>query len=81
MKMKILINTIDKTTDFVNTIESLPGSFQLSDGIRNIEASSILGIFSMDITKPLELIVKNAPKDAAPHIKKELGHLLYKGES
>ena len=50
--MKILLNSIESFTDIINKYE---GDYIIVSGIYSINAKSILGIFSLDITKPLEL--------------------------
>ena len=44
---------------FVKTITKLEGEFELISGKYILDARSLMGIFSMDITKPIHLRVYN----------------------
>ena len=52
-----LHDSINKVKDFVNIIAVLDGSFDLVSGRYTIDAKSIMGIFSLDLGKPLRLDV------------------------
>lgn len=55
MKSYILdLNSIDKVKGFVKAIEGFDGYFDLASGRYVIDAKSIMGIFSMDLSKPVE---------------------------
>ncbi|MDR1705837.1 MAG: HPr family phosphocarrier protein [Clostridiales bacterium] len=51
----IKLDTIDKVRNFVNTISHIDGDFDLVSGRYRVDAKSIMGIFSLDLSKPLEL--------------------------
>ncbi len=51
----ICLDSIDKVKDFVNTINTFNTDFDLSSGRYVIDAKSIMGIFSLDLSKPIEL--------------------------
>ena len=58
MKMKtvqISLNSIDKVKSFVNEISKFDNDFDLVSGRYVIEAKSIMGIFSLDLSKPINL--------------------------
>lgn len=55
----ISLNSIDKVKHFVNTITQYDGDFDLSSGRYVIDAKSIMGIFSLDLSKPLRLDIHN----------------------
>ena len=58
MKMKtvkISLNSIDKVKSFVNEITKFDNDFDLVSGRYVIDAKSILGIFSLDLSKPISL--------------------------
>ena len=58
MKMKtvnISLNSIDKVKSFVNTITKFNNDFDLVSGRYVIDAKSIMGIFSLDLSKPISL--------------------------
>ncbi len=56
--MKVLsvsLNSIDKVKSFCNAIAQFESEFDLISGRYVIDAKSIMGIFSLDISKPIEL--------------------------
>ena len=55
--IKISLNSIDKVKSFVNDISGFNAEFDLVSGRYVIDAKSIMGIFSLDISKPIDLIV------------------------
>ncbi len=59
----ISLNSIDKVKAFVNEITKFDNDFDLVSGRYVIDAKSIMGIFSLDLSKPIELNIhseKNA---------------------
>ena len=52
---KISLNSIDKVKSFVNDISGFNAEFDLVSGRYVIDAKSIMGIFSLDISKPIDL--------------------------
>ena len=55
----ISLNSIEKVKYFVNIITQYDGDFDLSSGRYVIDAKSIMGIFSLDLSKPLKLDIYN----------------------
>ena len=53
--VKISLNSIDKVKSFVNTIARYDLDFDLVSGRYVIDAKSIMGIFSLDLSKPIDL--------------------------
>lgn len=53
----ISLNSIDKVKSFVNDISKFNFDFDLVSGRYVIDAKSIMGIFSLDLSKPIELNV------------------------
>ena len=53
----ISLNSIDKVKAFVNEITKFDNDFDLVSGRYVIDAKSIMGIFSLDISKPIDLNV------------------------
>ncbi len=51
----ISLNSIDKVKAFVNEITRFDNDFDLVSGRYVIDAKSIMGIFSLDLSKPIEL--------------------------
>jgi len=59
----ISLNSIDKVKSFVNDISRFDYDFDLVSGRYVIDAKSIMGIFSLDLSKPIELNI-HAAEDA-----------------
>ena len=57
--VKISLDSIDKVKAFVNAITKFDSDFDLISGRYVIDAKSIMGIFSLDLSKPIELTVHN----------------------
>lgn len=55
LSVKISLNSIDKVKSFVNDISGFNAEFDLVSGRYVIDAKSIMGIFSLDISKPIDL--------------------------
>ena len=53
--VSISLNSIDKVKSFVNDITKFDHDFDLVSGRYVIDAKSIMGIFSLDLSKPIEL--------------------------
>ena len=51
----ISLNSIDKVKAFVNEITKFDNDFDLVSGRYVIDAKSIMGILSLDLSKPIEL--------------------------
>ena len=51
----INLSSIDKVKSFVNDIAKFDSYFYLVSGRYVIDAKSIMGIFSLDLSKPIEL--------------------------
>lgn len=55
--VQISLNSIDKVKSFVNAITQFDYDFDLISGRYVIDAKSIMGIFSLDLSKPIELAI------------------------
>lgn len=53
--VNVSINTVEKIKSFVNDITKFEYDFDLVSGRYVVNAKSIMGIFSLDITKPILL--------------------------
>ena len=53
--VQISLNSIDKVKSFVNDITKFDYDFDLISGRYVIDAKSIMGIFSLDLSKPIDL--------------------------
>jgi len=55
--MQVSINSIDKVKSFVNIISKFDFDVDMVSGRYIIDAKSIMGIFSLDLSNPIDLIV------------------------
>lgn len=53
--VQISLNSIEKVKSFVNVITQFDNDFDLVSGRYVIDAKSIMGIFSLDLSKPIDL--------------------------
>ena len=53
--VRMSLNSIDKVKSFVNEITKFDYDFDLVSGRYVIDAKSIMGIFSLDLSKPIDL--------------------------
>ena len=51
----ISLNSIDEVKSFVNDLAKFDADFDLVSGRYIIDAKSIMGIFSLDLSKPIDL--------------------------
>lgn len=66
MKMKsikVSLNSIDKVKEFVNIINTFDGDFDLVSDRYTVDAKSIMGIFSLDLSKELTLNIHDNVKN------------------
>ena len=62
--VKISLNSIDKVKSFVNDIARFDAEFDLVSGRYVIDAKSIMGIFSLDISQPIDLNIHSEGDDS-----------------
>ena len=62
--VQISLNSIDKVKSFVNDITRFDAEFDLVSGRYVIDAKSIMGIFSLDISKPITLNIHTENDEA-----------------
>ncbi|MBR5578604.1 MAG: HPr family phosphocarrier protein [Lachnospiraceae bacterium] len=65
--IQISLNSIDKVKSFVNDITKFENDFDLVSGRYVIDAKSIMGIFSLDLSKPIDLNI---------HAEENVDHIL-----
>ena len=58
----ISLNSIDKVKSFVNDVTKFDSDFDLVSGRYVIDAKSIMGIFSLDLSKNIECNIHNEDK-------------------
>ncbi len=57
--VQIRLDSIDKVKSFVNIITKYDSDFDLISGRYVIDAKSIMGIFSLDLSRPIDLAIHN----------------------
>ena len=57
--VNISLESIEKVRSFVNTVNRQDGDFDIVSKRYVIDAKSIMGIFSLDLSKPLRLDIHN----------------------
>ena len=55
VKCKVLLESISAIHDFTNTINRYPNDCDLVSGRYTVDAKSIMGIYSLDLTQPIWL--------------------------
>ena len=56
---RVKLTSMDKVRNFVNTISEKEGKYELVSDYRIVNAKSILGVFSLDLSRTLELRIEN----------------------
>ena len=59
----ISLNSIDKVKSFVNDLSAYDTDFDLVSGRYVIDAKSIMGIFSLYLSKPIQLNIHDEGQD------------------
>ncbi|MCL2356340.1 MAG: HPr family phosphocarrier protein [Defluviitaleaceae bacterium] len=54
---QVLLDTVEKVKGFVNVVGPLEGDIDLGSDRYVVDAKSIMGIFSLDLTKPLKVTI------------------------
>lgn len=69
-RFNIMLKSIQDVKDFVRIVNEFPFDIDLSSGRYIVDAKSIMGIFSLDLSKPI-LVDTHADKDQV--LKERLG--------
>ncbi len=72
---KIKLTTIDDVKDFVHKVNKLDCEADLTIGKYTVDAKSIMGIFSLDLSRQLELTVHS---DSCEDFLKDIGNYIVK---
>ena len=72
----ISLNSIDKVKTFVNLINRFDYDFDLVSERYVIDAKSIMGIFSLDLSKPITLNIHADDANAEPIVKELSSYLV-----
>ncbi len=57
--VQINLNSVDKVRAFVHSVNRFNAEFDLVCGRFVIDAKSIMGLFSLDLSKPIDLTIYN----------------------
>ena len=60
----ILLSSINDVKDFVNIVSKYDTDIDLTSGRYVVDAKSIMGIFSLDLSKPIKVEAHDADSDA-----------------
>jgi phosphocarrier protein HPr len=53
--MEVTLNSVEKVSAFVNLVSKVEDDIDLVSGRYVVDAKSILGIFSLDLSKPIKV--------------------------
>lgn len=56
-QVKIRLQQVDQVKDFVNLLSRYPYEIDLVSGRYTFDAKSLLGIYSLDLSNPLTLVI------------------------
>ena len=57
--LNVLLDSVEKVKSFTNIVSGLDGEIDLVSGRYTIDAKSIMGIFSLDLTKSIRVDIHN----------------------
>ncbi len=63
-QFKLMLSSINDVKDFVNIVSKYDFDVDLTSGRYVVDAKSIMGIFSLDLSKPIEVEVHSDNCDA-----------------
>lgn len=67
--VKILIDSVEKVKDFSSIISKENVDCEIIEGVHIIDAKSIMGIFSIDLTKPIQLDIHSDNREILQKLK------------
>lgn len=70
--VNLSLDSIDKVKRFVNIVAKYDCDLDLVSGRYVVDAKSIMGIFSLDLSKPIELNIHATSKEESEDILEEL---------
>jgi len=66
--MQIKLFTIEDVRNFVNTLAKYTVDLDLKSGRYTVDARSLMGIFSLDLLKPIEFVINSEDEQIAGEI-------------
>ncbi len=76
-ELRILLGTIEDVKDFVSITNKYEFDCDLVSGRYAVDAKSIMGIFSLDLSKPLSMVIRGE-EASADELLEELGRFMAK---
>jgi phosphocarrier protein HPr len=67
--VKILIDSVEKVKEFSSIISKVDVDCELVEGVHIIDAKSIMGIFSLDLTVPIRLDIHSDNREILDKLK------------
>lgn len=61
--MKINFNSVKDIQEFVTIVSKFPDDIDVSSSRSMVDAKSIMGLFSLDLSKPVEVTTKGEQSD------------------
>ena len=58
-EVQISLDSIEKVRDFVNLIAKFNTDFDITSGTKTIDAKSIVGILTLNLSKPMDLTIRD----------------------
>ncbi|MCI1956222.1 MAG: HPr family phosphocarrier protein [Oscillospiraceae bacterium] len=69
MTVKVRLDTVQKVKDFSAVIAKIGADCELIEGVRILDAKSIMGIFSLDLSKPIRLDIHSDDRKILDRLK------------
>lgn len=57
VECNILLDTIDKITDFIKVVSKIEYDVDLVKGRYTVDAKSVVGVFTLDLSKEVKIII------------------------
>lgn len=61
--VKILINSVEKVKKLSSVLSKVSADCELVEGVHIVDAKSIMGIFSLDLTQPVQLNIHSDDRE------------------
>ncbi len=71
-EVKIKLNTIDDVKELVSDVTAFPCDFEIISERYIIDAKSLIGIFSLDLSKTLTLVIKSDDDKEIDYVMKSI---------
>ena len=75
-EFEIKLNTIDDVKNLVSNITEFECDFEIVSGRFVVDAKSIMGIFSLDLSKKLMLVIQSDDECEIDKIKDKIGRFI-----